>query len=124
MIGAMASIGTRGLVDPVVLGSQIASRRKRFGWTQRELCQRTGIDPSRLSKLERGVALPLLSEVLAFQLVFETSLDELVLGAPAPTDAALLRQLEGLTTLGEQELLRKLLKALVAGLRRQAEPPS
>jgi transcriptional regulator with XRE-family HTH domain len=120
---AMSSNAARSLVDPVALGSQIASRRKRHGWTQRELCQRTGLDPSRLSKLERGVTLPLLTEVLTFQQVFETSLDELVLGAPAPTDAYLLRRLEGLTTVPEQELLRKLLQALVVGLHRQGEAP-
>ena len=38
----------------VAWGSDVKSTRKRWGWTQRELARRVGIDTPRLSKIENG----------------------------------------------------------------------
>lgn len=38
----------------VAWGADVRSTRRRWGWTQRELARRVGIDPPRLSKIENG----------------------------------------------------------------------
>jgi DNA-binding XRE family transcriptional regulator len=51
--------GRRVLADTVpdavvAWGAEVRSTRKRWGWTQRELARRVGIDTPRLSKIENG----------------------------------------------------------------------
>ncbi|MEW6682526.1 MAG: helix-turn-helix transcriptional regulator [Nitrospirota bacterium] len=42
----------------VLLGARIKELRKRRGWTQDQVAERTGIDPKHLSRLEVGAGFP------------------------------------------------------------------
>ncbi|MCI0456191.1 MAG: helix-turn-helix domain-containing protein [Gemmataceae bacterium] len=42
----------------MTLGAVIRDARQRLGWTQTELAQRVGVDPSAIAKLEKDVLLP------------------------------------------------------------------
>lgn len=42
----------------LVLGANIAERRKKLGWTQADLAERIGVDTETVSRFERGSNLP------------------------------------------------------------------
>ncbi|MFA5923647.1 MAG: helix-turn-helix transcriptional regulator [Methylococcaceae bacterium] len=47
----------------VMLGANIAERRKKLGWTQAELAERIGVDTETISRFERGNNLPSLQRL-------------------------------------------------------------
>ena len=75
------------------LGERIRALRQEKGWTQRELAQRVGIKPSRISKYELGTDQPSLALVKAIADALGTTTDHLA-GSGAETDSdALLKSL-------------------------------
>lgn len=60
-------------------GQTVKATRMKWGWTQRELAEKIGIDPPRLSKLERGIW-------LAPDDVVASVCDVLDMNAPEPID--------------------------------------
>jgi transcriptional regulator with XRE-family HTH domain len=64
-------------------------QRERYGWKQRELARRLGMDPDKLSKIERGVREPSISELMRLARELDCSLDDLVLGRRTTVEAAL-----------------------------------
>jgi transcriptional regulator with XRE-family HTH domain len=71
------------------LGSRIVQQRERHGWKQRELARRLGMDPDKLSKIERGIREPSITELMRLCKQLDCSLDDLVLGRRTTVDAAL-----------------------------------
>lgn len=117
----------RQTVHLQALGSRIVERRNARGWKQRELARRTGIEPGRLSRIERGLALPNLEEIARLKDAIETSVDELLFGeAPAGPEGSLdelARDLDRLGSRGEIAILRRLLQLLILGYRQEKQPP-
>jgi len=102
------------------IGSRLTLLRTTRGWRQRELSRRAGFDPPRLSRIERGKARVTLPELVRLGMALEIGLDELVFGHPPSLEgewANLVRELA--RALGEDDLAcaRRLLRALVVGLR-------
>ena len=102
------------------IGSRLTKLRATRGWQQRELSRRARFDPPRLSRIERGVARVTLAELVRLGQALEAGLDELVFGHPVPLEgewAHLLRDLEKALTPEELVGAKRLLRALVQGLR-------
>ena len=64
--------------DPQAFGTRLTQLRGARGWRQRELSRRAGIDPGRLSRLERGVARATVAELIRLSSALGTGLDGLV----------------------------------------------
>lgn len=71
------------------LGSRIALLRERHGWRQRHLAQHLNLTSDRLSKIERGVREPLITEVAALSKEFGLTLDEMVFGTRPSVEVAI-----------------------------------
>lgn len=103
------------------LGSRIAKLRAARAWTQGELGQRTGIHPTRLSKLENGHATPSVCELILLAEALETTLDAFIREGPVEVSpfqqyiAPLLAKLEELASAEELAVAARILRALVAG---------
>jgi transcriptional regulator with XRE-family HTH domain len=100
-------------------GSRIKRRRRALGWNQKELAERTSIQPSRLSRLERGQAVPRLEDQFRLKAALGGSLDDLLFD-PEPSAsclAQLLRELEESATAEELDLLCRMLRHLTHGIR-------
>jgi len=110
------------------LGPRILEHREARGWKQRELARRAEIDPGRLSRIERGLALPKLEELARLREVLGGSLDELILGeGPAGPEMSLdqlARDLDRLAARDEIAILRRLFQLLVLGYRHEQNPSS
>ena len=53
----------KGSTLGLMLGANIAERRKKLGWTQAELAERIGVDTETVSRFERGSNLPSLQRL-------------------------------------------------------------
>ena len=62
------------------LGSRIAALREQRGWRQQHVARRLRFTRDRMSKIERGLREPLISEVVALSREFGLTLDEMVFG--------------------------------------------
>lgn len=100
------------------LEARLTQLRNVRGWSQRELSRRTGLDPTRLSRLERGIRLPKLEELVAFREVFAIGLEELAFGESAEAQEVLelARRLLEVASREEEAGLRKLFRLLLTGL--------
>jgi transcriptional regulator with XRE-family HTH domain len=110
--------------DLRLLGRRIAQRRRSRGWKQKHLALQASIEPGRLSRLERGKAMPKLQEVVNLRWVLGGTLDELVFEAePLSLDrlTQFLREVEQLATEEQVQMLAKLLHVLVLGFRCAAD---
>ena len=63
-----------------MLGEQIASLRRKKGFSQTELARRLHISPSAVGMYEQGRRVPTLDIIIAMARLFEVSLDYLVTG--------------------------------------------
>lgn len=99
------------------IGPRILDFRNQRGWNQIELARRAKLRAARLSRLERGLRLPKLDELVRLAEAFETGLDELAFGEPRDRAQSLrlLRDLEVLGTPEELAGLKRLLQLLVLG---------
>lgn len=101
-------------------GVRIVQRRKEKGWKQRELARRMGIEPSRLSRLERGIGTARLEELARLRETLGGSVDELLFGAAPVGIQELDRLSEELAQRGfpeEADTLSKLFRLLLQRLR-------
>jgi len=93
--------------------------REAQGWDQQTLAQHAGIDPSVVSRLERGLQDDLRASVLvAFARALTTPVDSLLLDIPLPPRfdpdlTAALAKLDGLSS-AQQRQIAALLRAYVA----------
>ncbi|HEX4966099.1 MAG TPA: helix-turn-helix transcriptional regulator [Thermoanaerobaculia bacterium] len=100
------------------MGRRIGELRALRGWTQRELCRRTGIDPARLSRMEKG-ATPKLDELLRLGAALNAGLDDLVLPDEAPAGGEIARVARNLERLGleEKQMVLRVVQAAILGFR-------
>ncbi|MFY9823546.1 MAG: helix-turn-helix transcriptional regulator [Thermoanaerobaculia bacterium] len=100
------------------MGRRIGELRALRGWTQRELCRRTGIDPSRLSRIEKG-ATPKLDELLRLGAALNAGLDDLVLPDEAPAGGEMARVARNLERLApeEKQMVLRVVQAAILGFR-------
>lgn len=100
-------------------GRRIAEQRRARGWKQRELSRRTGIPPTRLSRVENGDVRPRIEELVALRHALAVGLDELVFGRPPATYGG---RLESLARTFEEvgappaiDVVERLLRCLIQG---------
>jgi transcriptional regulator with XRE-family HTH domain len=100
---------------PRTFGTRLTELRGAKGWKQRELSRRAGIDPGRLSRMERGVARVTVAELIRLSSVLSTGLDQLIFGAPAGREGEGHRLLAELERIGPpaNDCGLRLLQALV-----------
>lgn len=65
-------------IDYPAIGMRIRDARKRKGWTQAELAERSGIEPSNISHIERAATKLSFPTLVSIANALEASLDELV----------------------------------------------
>ncbi|MBK8458707.1 MAG: helix-turn-helix transcriptional regulator [Phyllobacteriaceae bacterium] len=73
--------------------------RRKAGLTQRDTAHLLALDPSKLSKLERGRRLPTLTEIVTLSLIFGRSFEALFSSIIADAREALRRRLPSVPTL-------------------------
>ena len=100
------------------MGSRIADRRNQHGWKQRELARRAGLQPARLSRLERGLKEPTLIEFVRLAQALGSGLEDLAFGeAPSTLPLQVVRELGTLGSPEELAVLGRLLRLLLLGYR-------
>ena len=106
------------------VGRRIGELRTLRGWTQRELCRRTGIDPARLSRIEKG-ATPKLGELLQIGAALNAGLEDLVLPDELPSGDEITRLARGLERLApeEREIVLRVVRAAILGFRGHSTDP-
>ncbi len=65
-------------LDYTVIGNRIRERRKAKNWTQEKLAEKSGIEPSNISHIERAATKLSLPTLISIANALEVSLDELV----------------------------------------------
>jgi transcriptional regulator with XRE-family HTH domain len=65
------------------IGCRVVEIRERNGWLQSELSRRAQIQPSRLSRIERGLVIARIDELIRLSRALLVSLDDLVFDPPA-----------------------------------------
>jgi len=98
------------------IGTRIARLREERRWKQAGLAEVAGVEPSRLSKLERGALRLTVEDLVNVALALEISLDELVWGTPQES-VLLMRHLQQITPAEDREKAARVLTAIAAGLR-------
>lgn len=101
------------------LAARIAELRQARGWKQRELSQRSGIAPDRLSRLERGAQIRV-EELVALCRAFGIGVDDLLFGTATGGGEALelvTRALQRVIPAKDLPALEWLLRTLAAGCR-------
>lgn len=68
-------------VDYVSIGNRIKEIRKSKGWTQAKLAERSEIEPSNISHIERAATKLSLPTMVSIANALEVSLDELAYGS-------------------------------------------
>ncbi|HSS52306.1 MAG TPA: helix-turn-helix transcriptional regulator [Thermoanaerobaculia bacterium] len=106
------------------VGRRIGELRTLRGWTQRELCRRTGIDPARLSRIEKG-ATPKLEELLRIGAALNAGLEDLVLPDEAPSAGEVARLARNLERLApeERQIVLRVVQAAILGFRCHTTDP-
>lgn len=66
------------MIDYILIGKQIKAARKQLKWTQAALAERSGIEPSNISHIERGATKLSLPTLVAIANALEVSVDELL----------------------------------------------
>jgi transcriptional regulator with XRE-family HTH domain len=108
------------LHDLLLFGGRVVRRRRARGWNQIELARRTSIQSARLSRLERGRAVPKLQELVRLRAILGGTLDELIFEpTPLSTEALgqSLREVEACATDEQIALVGKLLRFLALAFR-------
>ncbi len=68
-------------IDYVSIGERIRGLRKQKKWTQEELAEFSGVEPSNISHIERAATKVSLPTLLHIANALEVTLDELVFGS-------------------------------------------
>jgi transcriptional regulator with XRE-family HTH domain len=105
--------------DQRSFGSRVVRQRRARGWNQKELARRTLIRNSRLSRLERGRAVPRIEELLRLKSVLGGTVDDL-LSEPDPTSSVfgpILQDLEIAAPADDLYCIGRLLRTLTLGFR-------
>ena len=110
-------------IGSVTIGEKIKALRKKRGWSQTDLGERTGIKPQNISKYEKNKTIPRESTLQVFAEVFEMPVAEFTqLSAPMDIpdlDPEIAEYMRAIPTLDEEDqaAVKRLLKALVTAKR-------
>ena len=69
------------MIDSVWFGKRIAGYRRNLKLSQSELSEKLNVTPQAISKWERGIALPNLELLLELSHLYNTTINELLLGS-------------------------------------------
>ncbi len=69
------------MVDYIGIGERIKTLRKEKGWTQARLAERSGVEPSHISHIERAATKLSLPTLIGLANALDATLDELVYGS-------------------------------------------
>lgn len=119
-------IGTKSRKERLAqLGPRVLELRNERGWNQKELAGRAGIHPTRLSRIERGVARPSLDELMGLADALGVRLDDLLGrdGPPPARPSRLLHEFETFASPEERAGMAALLQLLLAGYRAVTRQP-
>ena len=72
-------------LDPVAIGQRARGLRKRCGWKQRELADRSGVNAAVIGAIEIGARAPSRDVSVALAVVFRRSLAHVLFGLPNRT---------------------------------------
>lgn len=68
------------IIDYTTIGNRIREFRKTRNWTQAQLAEKSGIEPSNISHIERAATKLSLPTLISIANALEVTLDELVYG--------------------------------------------
>ncbi|MBQ8001779.1 MAG: helix-turn-helix transcriptional regulator [Ruminococcus sp.] len=68
-------------LDYVKIGQRIRKLRKEKGWTQARLAEKSGVEPSHISHIERAATKLSLPTLISLANTLDATLDELVYGS-------------------------------------------
>ena len=88
----MASKPNIPKLDPVAVGKRIAELRRKRGWCQRHLAERSGVHPAVIGLIEVGLRLSHRDAAIALAVVFRRSLEHILFGLPNRTGLWKLKQ--------------------------------
>ncbi|MBQ2943878.1 MAG: helix-turn-helix transcriptional regulator [Ruminococcus sp.] len=69
------------MLDYIAIGERIKALRKQKGWTQAQLAEKSGVEPSHISHIERGATKLSLPTLINLANTLNATLDELVYGS-------------------------------------------
>lgn len=69
------------MLDYNAIGERIKALRKQKGWTQAHLAEKSGVEPSHISHIERGATKLSLPTLINLANTLNATLDELVYGS-------------------------------------------
>jgi transcriptional regulator with XRE-family HTH domain len=100
------------------LASRIAQQRQALGWKQRELSQRSGIEPDRLSRLERGAPIRI-DELVGLSAAFGLRVEDLLFGSSSSGQdlADVAREIQSIVSAEDLAAAGRVFRALLAGFR-------
>lgn len=83
-------------IDYRAIGVRIREKRTEKGWTQAELAERSGIEPSNISHIERAATKLSLPTLVSIANALEASLDELVYDSLSRSAGVSFEKIDGL----------------------------
>lgn len=99
------------------LAFRIAEQRQARGWKQREASQRSGIEPDRLSRLERGARIRI-DELVNLSRAFGLGVDELLFETASSSGdevVGLAREIRSVVSPEDLAAVSRVFRALLAG---------
>lgn len=110
-------------IDYISIGRRIREVRKERGWTQAQLAEKSGIEPSNISHIERAATKLSLPTMVNIANALEVTLDELAYGSlikSAHVSAKIADELLSDCTPEEMRILTEVLKNTKAALRNKS----
>ncbi len=102
----------QGGIDYVTIGVRIRACRKAKGWTQAELAEHSGVEPSNISHIERAATKLSLPTLISIANALETTLDELVYGTLVKSEHISVKMIDELLADCTAEELKALAEVL------------
>ena len=99
-------------IDYVAIGARIRACRKEKGWTQAELAERSGVEPSNVSHIERAATKLSLPTLINIANALESTLDELVYGTLIKNEHISIKMMDDLLSDCTAEELKALAEVL------------
>ena len=100
-------------IDYASIGERIRKTRIAKGWTQAELAEKSGIEPSNISHIERAATKLSLPTMVNIANALEVSLDELAWGSLAKSAHVSVKMIDEILNDCSPEELRALLEVIL-----------
>ncbi len=100
------------MIDYISIGKRIRELRKNKNWTQAVLAEKSGIEPSNISHIERGATKLSLPTLINIANALETTLDELTYGSIVNNGHILTKQINELVSDCSSEEIKALVEII------------